>query len=182
MFSVPKHISPVPAPSDRSPPDLARECADDIAPALRDDLRAGLRDRHAARLDVDPHGVAEALDVDAMTGRNAAVAVAVSGTARRAHELFVFARARNDDADADDGIPRALAVVIDYLDGVLDEVVGNDDSFLPLDWEGRPWKHGGKDVVVFVRGEVRDYVAEEEAAKLLEEDAPPRAIPGFPAA
>lgn len=179
MFPVPKHISPVPAPSDRSPPDLSRECADDVAPAVRDDLRAGLRDRHAARLNVDAHGIDEALDVDAMVGRAAAVVVAVVGTARRAHELFVFARA--PEADDDGAVPRPLAVVVDYLDGVLDELVGNDDAFLPLDWEGRRWKHDGDDVIVFVRGEVRDYIAEEEAAKLLEEDAPPRAIPGFPA-
>lgn len=181
MFSVPEHISSVTAPSHRSPPDLARECPDDVASALRDDLRAGLRDRHAARLDVDAHGIAETLDVDAMVGRNAAVAVAVVGTARRAHELFVFARASDDAGASGDAVPRALAVVVDYLDGVLDELVGDDDAFLPLDWEGRPWQHGNDSVVVFVRGEVRDYVAEEEAAKLLEEDTPPRAIPGFPA-
>jgi hypothetical protein len=177
MFSVPEHISPVPAPSDRSPPDLARECPDDVERAVRDDLRRGLRERHAERLDVDPHGVDEALDVDAMTGRGAAVAVAVSGTARRAHEVFVFARARSS---RDASIPRALAIVVDYLDGVLEELVGVDDAFLPLDWEGRPYHHDADDVIVFVRGEVRDYLAEEEAAKLLEEDAPPRAIPGFP--
>jgi hypothetical protein len=181
MCSVPKHIAAVPAPSDRSRPDLSRECPDDIAAALRDDLRAGLRERHAARLDVDPHGVAEALDVDATVGRAAAVVVAVVGTARRAHEVFVFARAPNGEVDDDDEIPRALAIVVDYLDGVLDQLVGSDDAFLPLDWEGRPWKHAGNDVVVFVRGEVRDYVAEQEAATLLEEDAPARAIPGFPA-
>jgi hypothetical protein len=177
MFSVPKHISLVPAPSDRSPPDLARECPDDVTNSLRDELRLGLRERHAARLDVDLHGVDEALDIDAMTGRGAAVAVAVVGTARRAHEVFVFARVR-DDGDAT--LPRALAVVVDYIDGVLEELVGADDAFLPLDWEGRSWTHDGDDVTVFVRGEVRDYVAEEGAAKLLQEDAPPRAIPGFP--
>jgi hypothetical protein len=44
---------------------------------------------------------------------------------------------------------------------------------LPLDWEGRPFERG----VVFVRGEVRDYVAERQAAMLLQEEAPPPALP-----
>ena len=64
----------------------------------------------------------------------------------------------------------ALDRAVDYLDGVLAELA--DDAFLPLDWEGRTYDDGH----VFVRGEVRDYVAEEAAAKLLGEAPPPRGL------
>jgi hypothetical protein len=176
----------VPRPSPKSAPDLARECPDGIAPTLRDAIRTALRARHARRLagtaDDDERGdedkdaaasVAGALDADAMVGAAAAVAVVVVGTARRAHELFVFVRGDGDDLDG------PLGVAVDYLDALLDERGGDDDAFLPLDWEGRPYE-GAADGVVFVRGEVRDYLAEEDAAKLLEEAPPTRAIPGFP--
>jgi hypothetical protein len=167
----------VPAPSPKAPPDLSRECPDAVDDAVLADIRRALRERHADRLGVDSRGVAEHLDIDAMTGsaRNAgaAVAVAVTGTIRRAHEVFVFAR----DGGVGHDLDGALGVVVDTLDALLEELVGADDAFLPLDWEGRPDGKGG---VVFVRGEVRDYVAEEEAAKMLGEDTPERAIPGFP--
>jgi hypothetical protein len=179
----------VPRPSPKSAPDLARECPDGIAPALRDAIRTALRARHARRLtgatDDDEHSdededndaaasVAGALDADAMIGAAAAVAVVVVGTARRAHELFVFVRGDGDDLDG------PLGVAVDYLDALLRERGGDDDALLPLDWEGRPYE-GAADGVVFVRGEIRDYLAEEDAAKLLDEEPPTRAIPGFPA-
>lgn len=160
--------------SPRSAPDLADECPDGLDPSLREELRSALRARHADRLGSDERGVAAALDVDATVGPGAAVGVVVTGTVRRAHEVFVFARGDGD------GLAGPLGVVVDHLDGLLDALVGDDEAFLPLDWEGRPYD-GARDGFVFVRGEVRDYVAEEEAAKLLGEDAPLRAIPGFPA-
>jgi len=165
--------------SDRTPPDLAAECPNELDSSLRDDLRRALRERHADRLGVDERGVALALDVDAMTGQRAAVAVVVTGTVRRAHEVFAFTRA-TDPHDGDAGLEGPLGVVVDYLDGLLDELIAADDGFLPLDWEGRPYSDGGRRVAVFVRGEVRDYVAEEEAARLLQEEPLARAIPGFP--
>jgi hypothetical protein len=179
MCAVPKLIFRVPRTIDRSAPDLSAECPDDVDAALRDRLRHALRERHALRLGVDAHGVDEVLDVDAMVGPAAAVAVVVSGTARRAHEVFVFARSPDDD-ERGDVLDGALGVVVDYLDAVLEELVGAEDAFLPLDWEGRHYEHHGRRVVVFVRGEVRDYVAEEDAATLLQEPAAPRAIEGFP--
>jgi hypothetical protein len=169
----------VPPPPDRTPPDLASECPHELDAALRDDLRRALRERHAERLGVDERGVALALDVDAMTGDRAAVAVAVTGTVRRAHEVFVFTRATGPKG-GDAGLDGPLGVAVDYLDGLLDELIDADDGSLPLDWEGRPYADGERRVVVFVRGEVRDYVAEEEAARLLQEDPAARAIPGFP--
>ncbi len=142
---------------------------------LRNDLRRAVRERHAARLGLDAHGADEALDVDAMVGPEAAIVVCVVGTARRAHELYVFTRSR-----AGGGLDGALGIAIDYIDGVLEEAIGSEDAFLPLDWEGRPFDVDGESCVVFVRGEVRDYVAEEAAAVLLGEEQAPRAIPGFP--
>jgi hypothetical protein len=105
--------------------------------------------------------------VGGRTGANAAVAIAVVGTERRAHEVFVFARGPGK------GLDGPLGACVDVLDGLLKELIGDDDAFLPLDWEGRPFDGG----VVFVRGEVRDYLAEREAAKLLGEDMPPPALP-----
>ena len=73
---------------------------------------------------------------------------------------------------AGEGLDGPLATAVDVVDGILQGVVGRDDAFVPLDWEGRAYEGG----VVFVRGEVRDYVAEEAAAALLGEALPPRAI------
>jgi hypothetical protein len=179
MFHVPEHISAVTQRAERTPPDLSIECPSALGADLRDELRAALRARHADRLGVDAGGVSEVLDVDALTGPRAAIAVAVVGTARRAHEVFVFARGATGNAQ--NVLDGPLGVVVDYLDGILDELVGADDAFLPLDWEGRPFKHQRGPCVVFVRGEVRDYLAEDEAARLLQEDPAPRAIAGFPA-
>ncbi len=123
------------------------------------DGRVGKKD--AGEVDDDVADGNEALD------GGAAVAIAVVGTERRAHEVFVFARGRGT------GLDGPLGACVDVLDGLLRELVGSDDAYLPLDWEGRPFDGG----VVFVRGEVRDYLAEREAAKLLGEDMPPPALP-----
>jgi hypothetical protein len=121
-----------------------------------------LRERHGASL-----RPGETLDIGARTGKRAAELACMVGTERRAHEVVLFVR--NVDGEGIDG---ALGVLVDYLDAILEELAGSDDHYLPLDDEGRPYeKH-----VVFVRGIVRDYVAEEAAAKLLDEPAPPRAL------
>lgn len=118
-------------------------------------LRGLLRDAHGS-----------ALDFDAREGTDAAVAVAVVGPERKAHEVFVFARGAE-----------AKSAVVDYLDGLLHEVIGkgrNPDAgyYLPLAWTPRDYDG----MVVWVRGEVRDYLAEAEAARLLGEEPPPRGV------
>ena len=137
------------------PPDLDAECDRPLDQAERARLRGALRDSYGA-----------GLDVDGREGQGAAMLVAVVGPARRAHEILVFAR--GDDAKA---------VAVDYLDGLLAEIVGEGRGpdagyFLPLGWAPRDYDGH----VVWVRGEVRDYLAEEEAARLLGEPAPPRAV------
>ena len=145
--------------SDRRAPDLGRECPSAISAELREQVTAALIHRHERRLP-DNHR----LEVAVATGPAAAAIVVVVGTDRRAHEVFAFARGPGTDLDG------PLAAAIDMLDALLPRVVGSDDRFLPLDWEGRPFEGG----LVFVRGEVRDYVAEEGAAALLGEPMPPR--------
>lgn len=148
--------------SDRRAPDPAREASVPLDAELTFTLHQGLHERHAARL---PTG--HTLEVGGRVGRSAAMAIAVVGTERRAHEVFVFARGTGA------GLEGPLAACVDLLDGLLLQLIGHDDAFLPLDWEGRPFDGG----VVFVRGEVRDYLAEREAALLLGEDMPPPALP-----
>jgi len=159
---VPPEIPPMSPTTDRRTPDPAREAATALDADLTFTLHRALHERHAARL---PAG--HSLEVGGRTGPGAAVAIAVVGTERRAHEVFVFARGKGT------GLDGPLGACVDVLDGLLRELVGSDDAYLPLDWEGRPFDGG----VVFVRGEVRDYLAEREAAKLLGEDMPPPALP-----
>lgn len=148
--------------TDRRAPDPAREANTALDAELTFTLHRALHERHAARL---PKG--HSLEVGGRAGAGAAIAIAVVGTERRAHEVFVFARGRGE------GLDGPLGACVDVLDGLLQELIGDDEAFLPLDWEGRPFDGG----VVFVRGEVRDYLAEREAAKLLGEDMPPPALP-----
>ncbi len=143
---------------DRSAPDLARETPDALDGALVDGVAGALRERHG-------RAAAQGLAVDGRAGPGAAALCARLGDDRKAHEVFVFAR-------GDGAVDRA----VDYLDGLVAEIdeTGGPDAgfFLPLDWEGRPFD----DEVVFVRGEVRDYAAEAEAARLLGEAAPARGL------
>lgn len=139
------------------PPDLDAECDRWLEDRERATLRAALRDRWGAQL-----------DVDGREGKDAALLAAVLGPATRAHEISVFARGTE-----------SKAVALDYLDGLLAEMVGEGHDpdagyFLPLGWAPRDFDGH----VVWVRGEVRDYGAEEAAAKLLGEDTPPRAVRG----
>jgi hypothetical protein len=142
---------------DRSPPDLDRETPDPLDPELLASMEQALLERHGAAL------AARGLTVQARAGSAAAVLLAVLPDGRRSHELFVFARGEG-------GLDRA----VDYLDGLVGELAkkGAARRLLPLDWEGRPFDGD----VVFVRGELRDYAAEEEAAKLLGEPPPPRGL------
>ncbi|MDP2340575.1 MAG: hypothetical protein Q8O67_06440 [Deltaproteobacteria bacterium] len=147
------------ARSLRSVPDLS-EC-----PTLQAAITADLRARWRAGWGPD-------LDLTATTGAEAAAVVVVAGTLHRARELFVFARGPGA------GLEGPLAAAVDVADALLARLFGGEElrELVPLDWEGQPTKDG----VVFVRGELRDYGAEELAAKLLGEEALPRALPWFP--
>lgn len=137
---------------DRRAPNL-NEVTTTIDELLRSNLERALGKRVAA------------VRVEGRQGAKAAVVVAIVGDERRAHELFVFARGPTGD--------EALDRCIDYVDGVVEELSrAKEERFLPLDWEGRPYAND----VVFVRGEVRDYLAEEQAAELLGEPAPIRGL------
>ncbi|MBI1948084.1 MAG: hypothetical protein HYS27_20505 [Deltaproteobacteria bacterium] len=136
-------------------PDPERECGRLLDDRERAVMCGLLRDCHG-----------QALDADGREGDAAALMVASIGPERAAHEVLVFARGEG-----------AKEVALDYLDGLLDEIVGKQHDpahgfYLPLDWTPRDYDRH----VVWVRGEVRDYLAEEEAAKLLGEPAPPRAV------
>ena len=160
LIPVPLFICPMANETVRRPPDLS-ECSTDAEPAITDNLRAAWRKRQGPDL-----------EVTARTGPGAAAVVVVVGTARRAAEIFAFARGSGT------GIDGPLAIAIDTADALLSQLIAGKAlrSFLPLDWEGTPLKGS----VVFVRGEVREYAAEAEAAILLQEELPPGAIKGFP--
>ncbi|MCC7073101.1 MAG: hypothetical protein IT383_17395 [Deltaproteobacteria bacterium] len=114
----------------------------------------------------DSHG--GTFDVDGREGENAALVAAVIGPEHAAHEVQVFVRGAG-----------AKEAALDYLDGLLGEIIGKEHDpahgyHLPLDWTPRDYEEH----VVWVKGEVRDYKAEEAAAKLLGEAPPPRATRG----
>ena len=136
-------------------PNPEAECDRPLDPSERAVLRGLLRDCHG-----------DGLDVDGREGDAAALVAVVIGPERKAHEVFVFGRGED-----------AKSTVVDYLDGLLGEVIGKEHNpergfHLPLDWTPRDYDGH----VVWVRGEVRDYLAEEEAAKLLGEEPLPRAL------
>jgi len=149
--------------ADRRAPDPSSECPTPLTPSTFADVSRALRSRHEQRLPAGEH-----LELAGHVGPHAAIVVAVVSEGRRHREVLVFARG------AGDGLDGPLGAVVDVLDDVLGKVVGVDRPALPLDWQGRPWAGGA---VVFLRGELRDYAAEEAAAVLLDEAPPPRAIP-----
>lgn len=142
---------------DRSAPKLDDETPEPMDRALLEDVAEALR-----------RVAGTELAVQGRTGPNAVVVLAALPAGRRTHEVFVFTRGAPGGGAQD----RAL----DYLGGLVEELTrkgGPDEGYhLPLDWEGRPYDGN----LVFVRGEVRDYAAEEEAARLLEEPPPPRGL------
>ena len=144
---------------NKSAPDLKRECPAVPDPGIREDIEHALELRHQDALDAD-----ERITVTIGQGPGAAFITARVGPPTRPHEFTVFAREiAGDDFDG------ALGVVVDYLDGVLEEYFAGDrEGFLPLDFEGRPFEEH----IVFVRSDVRNLEAERLADALLNDSAP----------
>jgi hypothetical protein len=105
---------------------------------------------------IDRHALSLTLEV--RRGKAAAVVCALVPSGRRTTELFVFVRGE-----------RALDRAVDFLDGVLPDLKKGRRA--PLDWE----KRAG----ALLRGEERDYGAEEDAARLLAEPPRPRGLAGL---
>ncbi|HEY1099480.1 MAG TPA: hypothetical protein VGF99_11155 [Myxococcota bacterium] len=151
-------------PSARRAPDLDSECPELVDDATAADLERALHQRHDPKL---PPG--ELFVVQARVGRGAAGLIVVISEGRRHREVFVFARG----SEGATPIEGPLGAAVDVMDDVLARTIGVERPALPLDWQGRPFGAS----TVFVRGELRDYAAEEAAAVLLDETPPPRAIP-----
>jgi hypothetical protein len=148
-------------PANRRAPEPATECPLPLDAATLADITGALLRRHGSKL---PPG--ETLEVASHVGAAAAMVVVVVSEGRRHREVFAFARGRGT------GLDGPLGVVVDVIDDVLKKVIGVDRHTLPLDWTGQVLGS----TTVFVRGELRDYAAEEAAAVLLDERVPPRAI------
>jgi hypothetical protein len=135
-------------------PDPKTESPEYVPEGMRMDLEQALCEGYAEQLEPG-----ESITVAMRTGPDCAWLEARVGPPGRAFELELFAR--EVPGELFDG---ALGLLVDYLDGVLEEWLGKDrEGFLPLDFEGRPFE----DHIVFVRGELRDYAAEAAAERLL---------------
>jgi hypothetical protein len=133
----------------------ARETPDDAPRALVRDLRRALKERHRRGLGADR------VKIEAKTGPEAAWLKCAIGSDARAHEIELFVR----DVD-DSGIDGGLGVLVDFLDGALEQFFEADrDAWLPLDFTGHP----AGEHVVLARMELRDYAAERMADELLKD-------------
>lgn len=148
--------------NDKRAPDLERETRIGAPDSLRADLEDALAVRHGGAV---PAG--QQIQVDARVGPGAAYLACAIGDERRAQEVLLFARGPGELLDG------PLGALVDYLDAVLLKLLHNERGALPLDWEGRRFSG----TTLFIRGEKRDYLAEVEAARLLEEEPVPRAVP-----
>jgi hypothetical protein len=155
----------------KDPPRPAEECPEVLPQSEQAVIEEALHARHGQRL-----RPGETINIDVRTGLGSAAATVTIGSEHKAHEVHAFVRDLVDLADTDSPYTAALSFVLDELDAILQQLVGSDDHFLPLDFEGRP----SGDAILYVRGEVRDYRAEREAARLLGEDAPERPVPWRP--
>lgn len=142
-------------------PDVDRETPEAVPPHLLEDLEELLAERYGGALEEGEH-----IRVEARTGPRAAWLRARVGTLDKAHEIELFAR----DVKGD-GLEGALGVLVDFLDGVLEELfAAGGDAYLPLDFTARRFDEH----TVYARSEVRDFAAEAAAAALLEG----RTVPG----
>lgn len=140
--------------SQQRPPAPKTEAPDVLPDDMRAEVEQALNEGYADQLEDG-----ERITVELRTGPRSAWLLARLGTPAKAFELELFTR--DVEGELFDG---ALGLLVDYLDGVLEEWLGNDrEGFLPLDFEGRPYDGH----VIFARGELRDYEAEAAAEALL---------------
>ena len=133
------------------------EAPSPVEPELLADVEEALVERHGAGLSDD-----ETVRLEASSGASAAWLKARVGNDQRAHEAELFVR----DVDGD-GLDGALGVLVDYLDGLLEEWLASErDAWLPLDWDARAYE----DLTLFARGDLRDRAAERAADALLSGD------------
>lgn len=140
-------------------PDVERETPQDADPELLAMAAEALSMRIAGAL--GPH---DEIELVGKVGNRAAYIRTRVGPRQRPHEMELFVR---EVPGA--GFEGALGVLVDYLDGVLEEwAASGREGTLPLDYEGRPYElEDGGTISVYVRGEVRDLEAEAGATQWL---------------
>lgn len=137
---------PLPAPESEAPSPIDADLLAEVEEALVE--------RHGDRLHDD-----ETVRLEASAGARAAWLRARVGSDERGVEAELFMRGVEGE-----GLDGALGVLVDYLDGLLEEwLAGGRDAWLPLDWDARAYD----DVTLFARGDLRDYAAERAADLLL---------------
>jgi hypothetical protein len=145
-------MSDDPAPR---PPDPAAETTARVDGALLAQIIDALGDRHGL----------DEMELDGRTGDDAGWLRARIGPETETWELELFVR--DVPGEALDG---AVGALVDYLDGFLGAWVDNDrEGWAPLDWEGRRYALDDDTTCsVYVRGEVRNLMAEQARDRLLE--------------
>ena len=148
----------MPKTPNTKPPAILKETPKKLSPQLTASLEEALHQRHGDFLEAG-----ESIRVSARTGKKAAFLQARVGTDDIVMEFEVFARDVKGDA-----LDCALGVIVDFLDGVLDEFFEEDrDAYLPLDYTAHPYETDDGTVYVLARQEGRNYKAEEAADAIL---------------
>lgn len=139
------------------PPDAEEAAPDDVPEAVRKDVEDALNEHHGSALDEG-----ERIVVAARHGDQAAWVRARVGDDRRAHEMELCA------VDiAGDLLDGALGVLVDWLDGALDEWLAHDrEAWVGVAWQPRDLEGD----TLWVRGEVRDFGAESLADEWLDKN------------
>lgn len=150
-----KKPSPTEPVSPLTPAEIERAAPEAVPIALLSDLEALLAERYGGALEEGQH-----IGIEARTGPDAAWLKTRVGSSERAHEIELF----TCDVQGD-GLDGALGLLVDFLDGVLEELfAAGGDAYLPLDFTPRRFEG----TVLYARSELRDYAAEAAAAALIE--------------
>lgn len=105
--------------------DLEKQANEPFSPILCQDLDHLLTEKYQARLDSD-----EQIRTKAYHGNQAVALHAQVGSLIKAHVFELVC-----ESDTNDDIDAALALLIDYLDGVLEEFLqSKGEKWLPIDY------------------------------------------------